>query len=286
MSARRCLIVGADGFIGSNLQRALAGENKIQIAAFGSRNMDLRQRSQVRDVIAAYEPEIIVNLAGISSPASDDISSLYQVNAFGHLHILEAAAALKHKPTVFLASTAQLYGPGILGKAEEATPLNPVSHYGLSKLLAEKYCELFAEGVRTVVARIYNAIGQGQSLQFLIPKVVAAFRERRPRVQIGSLDVERDFIDARDLSSMWRLVILSDKPPSIVNFSNGETATLREVIARLGKITGHQIDIVSSASMMRKHDIPYQCGNNAIIRRMGYVRQYSLDETLTWMLDS
>jgi nucleoside-diphosphate-sugar epimerase len=240
----------------------------------------------VRDVIAEQEPEVIVNLAGIASPMSDDMLSLYQVNAFGHLHILEAAAALRSSPTVILASSAQLYGPGVMDKASELTPPNPVSHYGLSKLLAERYCELFSNGVQTVVARIYNAIGAGQSPQYLIAKIVAAFRNRSAKVELGSLDVERDFIDVRDLNTMWRLVLLSNERPSTVIFSNGQTATLRDIITRLSAITGHQLEVVSNVSMFRQNDIGYQCGDNTIIRQMGYVRRYSLDETLTWMLEA
>jgi GDP-6-deoxy-D-talose 4-dehydrogenase len=284
MPRTRCLIVGARGFIGSNLRCALEQDDRLEINALDRQAMDVRRRSQAKDVVAMLEPDVIINLAGISSPASDDVSNLYQVNAFGHLHLLEAAAALKRRPRVILASSAQLYGPGVVGKAVEMTPLNPVSHYGLSKLLAEKYCGLFAEGVPTVIARIYNAIGQGQSREFLIPKIVAAFRERKRRLEIGSLDVERDFIDARDLSEMWRLVILSDHPPKVVNFSNGETAKVRDIIARLDTITGHRPEVVSNSLMFRKNDIPYQCGDNAIIRGFGYVRRYSLEETLAWML--
>jgi nucleoside-diphosphate-sugar epimerase len=285
MAAKLCLLIGQNGFMGSNLRRALAEDKEIEIIALGREAMDLRESLQVKDVIGTYSPDIIVNLAGISSPASLDVENLYQVNAFGHLYILEAAASLARKPRVLLASSAQLYGPGVTGKATELTPINPVSHYGLSKFLAEKYCELCAENIPTVIARIYNSIGRGQSLQFLIPKLVIAFRERQTRVEIGSLDVERDFIDVRDLSAMWRLVMLSNHPPSVVNFSNGETATVGHIISRLSAISGHHLEVVCNGTIFRKNDIPYQCGDNSVICGEGYVRRYSLDETLAWMLN-
>jgi GDP-6-deoxy-D-talose 4-dehydrogenase len=282
---KRCLIVGSNSFIGTNLCCESGSDDGLQFTAIDGRSMDLRVASQVGNVIAAHQPNIIVNLAGISSPASDDLLGLYQVNALGHLNILQAAAALQHKPKVILASSAQLYGPGIFVSTSEQSPLNPVSHYGLSKLLAEKYCELFAEGVPTVIARIYNTIGRGQSPLFLIAKIVQAFKERRPTLELGSLDVERDFVDVRDLSTMFKIVMLSEAPPAIVNFSNGETAGVRDIIDRLSAMTGHHIDIISNSARMRRNDISFQRGDNAMIRKMGYVRRYSLDETLLWMLN-
>ncbi len=284
MTKRRCLIIGATGFLGAHLRSGLAEVAEFEIVTCDSRTMDLRQRSAVKEFIALQKPDIIVNLAGISSPASDDISRLYEINAFGHLYVVEAAAALKQKPKVILASSAQVYGPGTVGKATERTPSNPVSHYALSKLLAEKYNELFAEGMSTVTVRIYNAIGRGQSTQFLISKIVAAFKERAPELEIGLVDVERDFIDARDLNQMWRLLMRSDDVPAIVNFSNGETVTLRNIILRLSAMTKHNMVVKSNSSMFRKNDIPYQCGDNTVIQRLGYKRRYTLDDTLLWML--
>lgn len=281
---KRCLVVGASGFLGTGLQRDLRHDNAFQLENFGRDRVDLRHPSQVKEAIAHIKPDIIINLAGISSPASQDVMNIYQVNAFGHLHVLQAAAALESKPRVILASSAQLYGPGVLSKATEQTRLNPVSHYGLSKLLAEKYCELFAEGISTIAVRLYNAIGRGQPLQFLIPKVVNAFKRRAPCVELGTLEVERDYIDTRDISAMWRLAMLADKPPTVINFSNGTTATLRYIITRLEQITGHHLEVISKITNLRPNDIPFQCGDNSVIQGLGYVRQHSLDDTLIWML--
>ena len=152
-------------------------------------------------------------------------------------------------------------------------------------MLAEKYCELFAEGIQTVVARIYNAIGHGQSARFLLPKLVQAFKNRAKQLEIGSTEVERDYVDTRDLSAMWRLIINSDRPPPVVNFSNGEAVPLKHIISRLSAITGHDVEIMSKAAYFRKNDISYQCGDNSVIRGLGYVRRYSLDDTLAWMLN-
>jgi nucleoside-diphosphate-sugar epimerase len=267
------------------LQRELAGDAQIVCTALSAQQLDIRNRSLVAEALTAHKPDVVINLAGVSSPASGEVSRLYEVNAFGHLNLLEAAAALNPKPTVMLASSAQLYGPQVPGKADEMTPLNPVSHYGLSKYLAEQYCKLFAAGLRTVIVRTYNAIGRGQSLQFLIPKVVAAFKDRKSQLEIGSFDVERDYIDVRDVAAMWHLLIQSKEPPSIVNFSNGETATLQTIIAKLSALTGHRLAVVTNEVHQRKYDIPYQCGDNTVIRKLGYSQRYSLDQTLSWMLN-
>lgn len=283
--AKRCLLIGAGGFLGSGLLRDLRGDAELEFIAVDRAQLDIRNPSQVKEVVSGHKPDVIVNVAGISSPASDDVLELYQINAYGHLYVLQAAAALERRPRVILASSAQLYGPGVLVKAKEQIPLNPVSHYGLSKYLAEKYCELFGDEVETVVVRIYNAIGRGQSTQFLLPKLVQAFRRRAARLEIGSFEVERDYIDTRDLSQMWQLVALGKSLPRVINFSNGETASLRQIISRLEAITEHRPEIVSKAANFRKNDISFQCGDNSVISDLGYVRHHSLDDTLIWMLN-
>ena len=80
--------------------------------------------------------------------------------------------------------------------------------------------------------------------------------------------------------------MLSESPPDIVNFSNGETATLRQIISRLEAITGHRMEIVSNPGNFRRNDISFQCGDNSVIRSLGYIRHHSLDDTLAWMLDN
>lgn len=238
----------------------------------------------LRRAIESAAPEIIINLAGVSSILHADVSEIYETNAFGHLRLLEAVAETAPAARVYLTSSANVYGPSTRENFSEADPAAPVNHYAVSKFMAERFNALFADRLTASAARPFNCVGRGQKPTLVLSKLVDAFRRRVGRIELGNLDVRRDFVDIRDVCGMWRALLAAPAPPEIVNFGNGVATPLSEIIAVLEQLTGHKLEIVSARALLRERDITYQRADTAVLESLGYKRRYTLVETLEWML--
>jgi len=282
MAQRRVLIFGGNGFMGRALVshlRALGDE----VVAPSRAEAPIVDAEGVLAATFAARPDVIINLAGISSVQHHDNAALYETNMIGHLRVLEAAAKAAPGARVFLASTANIYGQGAGASFRESDPPAPLNHYGLSKLAAEQLHLVYAKSLQLCAVRPFNCIGRGQKSSLVVSKLVDAFRRRLPVIELGNLDVRRDFVDIRDVCGMWATLI-SAAPPPVVNFGTGETAALMEVVAMLEQLTGHAPKIVSSPAFARAADIIYQQADPSLITSLGFRRQHHLRDTLAWML--
>ncbi len=103
---------------------------------------DLLDAEAVRDLVAIHQPEAIIHLAAILSPASYRNPALARkVNVGGTENLLAAAAALPRPPLFLMASSAAVYGSRNPYRHPERitpdTPVNPIDQYGQDKVLAE-----------------------------------------------------------------------------------------------------------------------------------------------------
>ncbi|MGH2549340.1 MAG: GDP-mannose 4,6-dehydratase, partial [Thermomicrobiales bacterium] len=136
------------------------------------------------------------------------------------------------------------------------------------------------------IVRPFNCIGAGQPVRFLAPKIVDAFRTRADELVIGNLAVERDFLDARDFAQMLALLVFNGASHRVLNFCNGETVSIQTLIDAAARLSGHRLSVRSDAQFQRPNDLTRQLGDNARIREAGYIRRYSIDDTIGWMLSA
>lgn len=245
---------------------------------------DICSSAALKRVVGEAQPDIVINLAGISSVAHDDVERLYDVNTLGHLRLLQAVADVAPAARVFLSSTANLYGEGEDGRPfREADTPAPRNHYANSKWAAEQLHRLFG-GLDTCTVRPFNCVGRGQGAHFFIPKVVRAFRMRDTEIELGDTAIRRDIVDIRDVCAMWQALLAAPKAPPVVNFGNGEAVAFTDVIKTLERLSGHGLRILRSERFLRTADIAYQCADKAIIAGLGYQRRHAIDDTLAWML--
>ncbi len=267
--------------MGSWLVRHLRARGD-QVDAPPRNRVDVADFQSLRAAISAGPPDVVINLAGVSSVTHGAATQTYEINFLGHLRLLQAVAETAPVARVFLASSANVYGQGTGAAFRECDTPRPKNHYALSKLAAERLHELFS--VRTCAVRPFNCIGRGQKPALVVSKLVDAFRRRQAEIELGDVSVERDFVDIRDACAMWEAVLAVSAPPRAVNFGNGEAVRLTEVVVLLEELTQHRPRIVSSPALMRSADITYQRADTGVITGLGYKRCHSLSDTLAWML--
>lgn len=296
----RVLLTGSAGFTGAYLRSVLEARGDVVIGLINDGEpaqdecvADLTDTIAVARSIEEARPDLVVHLGGIAFVAHDDVAAMYAVNTLGSLNLLEALAKLPHPPRrVVLASTANVYAPGGDRPLDESAPLGPVNHYGASKLAMEMIAGVYREGIGNsrlscTVTRPFNYTGPGQAANFLVPKLVDHFARRADRIELGNLDIERDFLDVRTVAAVYAdLLHCESADGATVNICSGQAVALREIITRLERITGHTMQIVTNPAFVRSKEIHRLVGNNARLRRLlDLAPSLDLDATLCDMLD-
>ena len=279
----RILVTGLSGFTGCHLQPELEAQGHTVKGL----NADLTNPIAVATEIAQLKPDAVVHLAGISYVDRGNARAFYDVNLIGTRNLLEALA--QHAPNVcsiLLASSANIYGNHTEDILSEETTLNPINDYAVSKLAMEQMARLWVEQLPLFIVRAFNYTGVGQRKQFLIPKIVAHFRENRPVIELGNLDVWREFGDVRAVVDIYRRLLEHCPAGETLNVCTGQIHSLREVVALCEKITGHNIEIRVNPDFVRASEVRVLRGSSSRLNKViGEWKSFRLEETLMWMLD-
>ena len=293
--SERVLVTGARGFTGRHLCTELraAGHEVIGLvesppAAPDEVCANLLDVAAVERAVAEAEPDRVVHLAAISFVAHDDIEALYRTNLLGSLALMQALAARAQSiRTVILASSANVYGNTASEAIEETLLPAPVSHYGASKLAMEHMAAAYRDRLPVVIVRPFNYTGPGQSEQFVVPKLVAHFRRRAEAIELGDVDVVREFMDVRAVCAVYRQLL--DCPSAVgetINICSGHGMPLRDVIALLETQTGHRMEIRVNPRFIRAGEVRRLVGSpRKLAALIGPVAHAPLVATLRAMLE-
>lgn len=293
-SKPRALITGLRGFTGYYLARELrAAGYQVFGTAHGAEaqgegivGLDLCDKQCVQRLVAEVQPDVVAHLAAISFVAHGDVEAIYRVNILGTRNLLEALAASQKKPhAVLLASSANIYGNTSVEVISETEPALPANDYAVSKLAVEHVARLWMDKLPIVVVRPFNYTGVGQSVNFLLPKIVSHFRRRAMHIELGNLDVARDFSDVRMVVQAYARLIQEIPAGETFNICSGKSYTLREVLALMAQIAGYEIDIRVNPAFVRANEVKNLMGDpRKLIRHIGELPNFSLADTLQWML--
>lgn len=257
----KTLVTGGAGFIGSHLCDALLDrgdevtilddlstgslENIASALANGADLIegDICDAAFVRETVKGANPSTIFHLAaqGEVRRSIEDPSFDASVNVVGTVNLIDASLAVGLDRFVFASTGGAIYGEGsrLDLPATEDAPLEPLCPYGLSKMVGEKYLELYRRMYmfNAVSLRFGNVYGPRQN-----PKgeagAVAIFGEllkegRQPTV-FGDGEQTRDFVYITDLID----AILSASRTDVegpINIGTGIEVSLLEVIEELGR---------------------------------------------------
>ncbi|MDI2140554.1 MULTISPECIES: GDP-mannose 4,6-dehydratase [unclassified Pseudomonas] len=294
-AGKRALITGVQGFTG----RYMAAELKAggyEVIGMGTQpsdepgyfQVDLADGPALRELLATIQPDVVVHLAALAFVGHGAADAFYRVNLIGTRHLLEAVEACGKVPDcVLLASSANVYGNASAGLLSETTSPAPANDYAVSKLAMEYMASLWFNRLPIVITRPFNYTGVGQADSFLLPKIVTHFRRRADKIELGNLDVSRDFSDVRAVVKAYRGLIEARPLGQTVNVSSGKSHTLREVIDMCSAYTGHQLEVEVNPAFVRANEVKILCGDNTRLCQLvaGWDTP-GLDKTLSWMLSA
>lgn len=293
IAGKRALITGIHGFTGRYMAAELEAHG-YEVIGLGSQpsgepgyhQIDLADGPGLHALLATLQPDFVVHLAALAFVGHGAPEAFYQVNLIGSRNLLEAIANCGKTPScVLLASSANVYGNTSSGLLDESTAPAPANDYAVSKLAMEFMANLWRERLPLVIARPFNYTGVGQADNFLLPKIVSHFRRKAEKIELGNLDVWRDFSDVRALVKAYRGLLEARPIGQTVNVSSGKAHSLREVIAMCEALTGHKIEVEVNPAFVRANEVKTLCGDNSRLKSLVSGWQTPpLEETLSWML--
>lgn len=278
------LLTGADGFTGRHLIEE-ARRRGYRILPLQSDLLDL---DGIARELSEENFDFVVHLAAISAVTHNDELALYRVNVFGTLNLLRALAQRRNPPEkVILASSANIYGNAAGSPILESTPPAPVNHYAMSKLAMEHMAAQYRNRLPLVIARPFNYTGAGHDDRFVIPKLVHHFSRRSASVELGNLDVEREFNDVRTVCGVYLDLLLRGVDSEVYNICSGRAYSLTQVIDILADMSGYRPQIRVNPDFVRANEVQRLCGDPARVEAcIGKIAHPPLEHTLRWMLES
>ncbi|WP_329741580.1 NAD-dependent epimerase/dehydratase family protein [Dyella sp. A6] len=292
----RALLTGHTGFTGRYVARELeqAGYQVIGIASQASDDApgqtieaDLLDRDAVQRAVADADADVVLHLAAIAFVAHGDVDEMYRVNVVGTRNLLEALAAAKKRPErVVLASSANVYGNADVEPITEDTPPAPANDYAVSKLAMEYMASLWMDKLPITLTRPFNYTGVGQNEKFLLPKIVNHFRRGERVIELGNIDIARDFQDVRFVARTYRQLLgaRSCGNGNVVNICSGVAHSLMDIVHILEKIAGYQIKIQVNPAFVRANDVLRLTGCNKKLEQLiGPLDVVPMEQTLSWM---
>jgi GDP-6-deoxy-D-talose 4-dehydrogenase len=295
MNIKNILITGINGFVGSILRRELEkqGYHVFGIDTIANdpavRQADITDLTAVTRCMEELSPDFIFHLAAISWVDSANPSLLYSININGTINILTAASRLTNKPGLLLVSSAQVYGivDDSRQPIREDAPISPINHYGASKAAAEHVARIFHydNDLPLIIVRPFNHTGRGQNPHFIIPKIIAAIRERKHDIELGNLSVIRDFLDVRDVVNVYIQLMRRLPDGGIFNVSSGNGYRLKDLLILIQELAHMTLDIQQSDSLIRKNEIITSIGDSSALQQcLNWRPSYTIRDTLEWIL--
>jgi NDP-hexose 4-ketoreductase len=302
--SKRAIVLGAGGFLGRAVSRALVDEPECEATTVHYRQppslvlpsddtrtwraLDLAKATpaEIGDLIDRSEADVVINCVGATFGSLDEML-VANVNLVSKL--ITALRSRKGVHLVHLGSAAE-YGAHWPDRAiTETAAVNPVGDYGATKLAAT--LELLEAGRRgdidVTVLRVFNPLGRGSPTRTLPGRAAeaidTALKSGDDLIRLGSLESWRDYVDKRDVASaVAAAFVATPGGASIFNVARGEAVLSRDLITSLAKIAGYGGRIAESDDgSSRSSPVPWQRADiTATSTSLGWRPEHTIDASL------
>jgi UDP-glucose 4-epimerase len=295
------LVVGGTGFIGKHLidQLIIRGD---AVTVYDRKELKSETTAECRFIRGGLNDqqkllmttkgiEIVYHLAwdtfpgtSIQAPIEDVIS-----NVIGSINLLDACVKNDVRRIVFSSSGGTVYGRPVRLPVDENHFTDPISPYGITKLIVEKYIKLYAYlyDLKYVILRIANVYGEGQLPyrgQGVIPTFLARIYENKPIIIFGDGSIIRDYVYVTDVARAFFIAANDLSPNCIYNIGSSQEVSLIKLVEKIKTVTGKNISIrYEPARPFDVQKVILDC--NFIKSKIGWDVKIDLDEGIkrTWI---
>ncbi|WED26877.1 GDP-mannose 4,6-dehydratase [Vibrio sp. DW001] len=295
-ASRRVLIFGIDGFTGNHLAHYLSEQGHEVLGTSYSPlhdprvfKCDICDKNNVLDVLKKTKPNYIVNLAGISFVANKNDELFYNVNVLAVENILSSILEVKgYSPEkIILVSSASVYGAQPSDILDESMQPNPMNHYGISKFAMEQMARTYFTRLNIIITRPFNYTGVGQKNYFLIPKIVEHYKNSFGKIELGNLNISREFNDIDFVCEAYNRLLELGEKSNVYNICSNKAIKLIDIINIMNEIAGYKIKVETNEKFLRKNDVETLTGSSdKLFDKVSTIENPDFRDTLKKMYES
>lgn len=308
----KILVFGITGFAGTSMYHLL---NRIDgnhlYGTFrhstGNRNIadnyrratliecDINDVYSIENVLSESQPDIIFHFASYVSVINSFKNPLpiFQTNIIGTTNLLEGIKKIVPKAKILIPGSAEQYGrvPEDKMPIKEIYPLNPVNPYAISKKAQEEIGFHYFNhiGLNIYFTRTFHYTGPRQPLGFvcsdIVKQVVDVEVGKTECVKVGNLDARRDFTDIRDVVNAYWIITNNGKAGEVYNVCTGKSIKIQDILDKLIIHSGKHVLVEIDKNKLRQSDVPDFVGDNTKLRSIGWMPQYTIDDSLNELLE-
>ncbi|MEM3872180.1 MAG: GDP-mannose 4,6-dehydratase [Nitrososphaeria archaeon] len=295
------VITGGAGFIGSNLAVFLksCGYNVMcidNLSRSQERNVrllslkniplhlaDIRDYNKIFDSMKGCD--IVVHAAALIDVEESlrDPISYFENNVVGTGVVTKACVDSGVERLVYISSAA-VYGDPVKVPVDENHPTNPLSPYGLSKLLGEHIVEFYSRinGLKYIILRLFNVFGPGQGISGyagVITKFVNCLKNGRRPIIFGDGLQTRDFIHVNDVCHAIEASFKTKYVNEKFNVGSGNEVKIIDLAKMIMSIAN--FDEEPSFAPKRVGEIRFSCADISKAKKLlNFYPKLSLEEGL------
>ena len=273
----KILLLGAAGFIGTNLTIELAKKTEYEITlvdrskaffkpivSMDLKNVHILEADLTVDMdfdSILKDQEVVYHLVSTTVPTTSNqhISQELVSNVIFSANLFEACIRCGVKKVVFVSSGGTVYGKEVDCPLKEKTATNPISSYGVQKITIEKllYLYRYMYGLDYRIIRLANPYGPYQRPNGVLGAVTTFTYKALKGDEItvyGDGSVVRDFIYIDDAIRAIMKIVNGENKHRTFNLGCGYGTSIKQVLETIEKALGIKLNV--SYLEGRKVDVP------------------------------
>ena len=276
---QKILITGGNGFTGRFVCKQLIDSG----IAFHKLESNLDDKKNLLKELQFVKPHRILHLAGTAVTESGEFEKKYKNNLIGSINLFESIKEINLKiEKLFIASTGSIYDIKKSEKVNEESNLLPKNHYGFTKYFMEQISILYDFPI--IILRPFNYTGIGQSEDFLIPKIISHFKNHKEEIELGNIEIEREFNDVRFVAKVYSELLLNfNHQCKIINICSGNGVSIKSIISICEELYGHKIKVKKNNLFVRNEPKSIVGNPKRLEEIIGNLNEYQIEDTLEWM---
>lgn len=272
----KIIVLGAAGFIGTNLALELVNDSKIELTLVDEKieyfNSKIKEKEDIKlvesklymdtnfdELVAGQDVVYHLFSSVVPTTSNQHIEQEINSNVISTIRLLDACVRNSIKNIIFISSGGTVYGKKVQCPIKEDSATDPINSYGIQKLMIEKLLQLYNHlyGIDYRIVRLSNPYGPYQRPNGVLGAVTTFTYKALNNDLItiyGNGDVVRDYIYIEDAIAAILKVANGECEYKIFNIGSGVGISLNQLIGVIKKTLNTNADVRYTES--RKSDVP------------------------------